>query len=114
MEPQMVRRFAVMAAIISVIVAPIARSENKAPDPSGITAAQLRSFLTFIASDELEGRNTPSNGLNTAARYITSNLMRWGVKPAGDNGSYYQKIELVHGQTQVKQCKADLNGRPFV
>src|ERR1051325_331174 len=98
----MVRKFAAAAAIFLISIAPIAHSEAKSPDPNGITELQLRSFLTFIASDELEGRNTPSNGLNTAARYITSNLMRWGVKPAGDKGSYFQKIELVHGQTQVK------------
>jgi hypothetical protein len=91
-----------------------ANTTPRAVDPSRITANQLRSFLTFVASDEMEGRNTPSFGLNATARYLVSNLLRWGVKPAGDNGSYFQKIDLVRGETQVKSCKGDLNGKPFV
>src|SRR6478672_23897 len=51
----------------------------------GITAAQLRSYLEFIASDELEGRDTPSRGLDIAAMYIADPLKSWGIKPAGDN-----------------------------
>src|ERR1043165_5202803 len=58
----------------------------------GITAQQLRSYLEFIASDELEGRDTPSRGLDIAAMYIADHLKAWGIKPAGDNGSYFQKF----------------------
>ncbi len=35
-----------------------------------ITASQMRGWLTYIASDELEGRDTPSKGLDLAAKYI--------------------------------------------
>ncbi|MBC8138898.1 MAG: M28 family peptidase, partial [Fibrella sp.] len=59
-----------------------------------ITQRNLRSYLTFIASDELEGRDTPSNGLDTAARYIATFLDRWGFVPKGDNGTYFQKITI--------------------
>ncbi|HEX6284915.1 MAG TPA: hypothetical protein VFZ71_08575, partial [Pyrinomonadaceae bacterium] len=57
-----------------------------------IAAAQLRDYLTFIASDELEGRDTPSRGLDTAAKFLAMNLSRWGFKPAGDNGTFFQRI----------------------
>ena len=60
----------------------------------GITAKQLSDYLHFIASDEMEGRDTPSRGLDTTARFIAMNLSSWGFKPAGDNGSYFQKIAL--------------------
>lgn len=39
-----------------------------------ITAAQLKDYLSFIASNELEGRDTPSRGLNIAAKFIATNL----------------------------------------
>ncbi|HRH45413.1 MAG TPA: hypothetical protein PKY82_27490, partial [Pyrinomonadaceae bacterium] len=42
----------------------------------GITAEQLRNHLEFIASDELEGRDTPSRGLDIAALYIAQHLKR--------------------------------------
>jgi len=59
-----------------------------------ISATQIRDYLTFIASDEMEGRDTPSRGLDTTAKFIAMNLTRWGFKPAGDNGSYFQRIDL--------------------
>src|SRR2546427_187887 len=75
------------------------KSENSAaPSAHGnadyITAAQLKDYLTFIASDEMEGRDTPSRGLDTTAGYLVSQLSRWGLKPAGDNGTYFQRIAL--------------------
>src|SRR5574339_1145079 len=59
-----------------------------------IAANQIRDYLTFIASDEMEGRDTPSRGLNTTAKFLAMNLSRWGFKPAGDNGTFFQRIEL--------------------
>ena len=57
-----------------------------------ISASQLRNYLTFIASDEMEGRDTPSRGLDTTAKFLAMNLANWGFKPAGDNGSFFQHI----------------------
>ncbi len=59
-----------------------------------ITTSKLKAHLSFIASDELEGRDTPSVGLNLAARYIASHMEGYGYQPAGDNGTYYQKIPM--------------------
>jgi hypothetical protein len=39
-----------------------------------ITAEQLKDYLDFIASDELEGRDTPSRGPDIAAKFIALNL----------------------------------------
>ena len=59
-----------------------------------ISGNQLRDYLTFIASDEMEGRDTPSRGLDLTAKFLAMNLARWGFKPAGDEGSFFQRIEL--------------------
>src|SRR5215472_4850381 len=59
-----------------------------------ITADQIRNYLYFIASDQMEGRDTPSRGLDTTAQFLVSNLSRWGFKPAGDDGTYFQHIGL--------------------
>src|SRR5215475_3898107 len=57
-----------------------------------ISADSLRGHLSFIASDMLEGRNTPSRGLEIAAEYIAAQFRRAGLEPAGDAGaeSYFQ------------------------
>ncbi len=57
-----------------------------------ILPSDLRAHLEFIASDALEGRDTPSKGLDIAGLYIVSHLQRWGLKPAGENGSYFQTL----------------------
>lgn len=90
-----------------------ARTQRTAPSlatqrgADKITAAQIRDYLSFISSDALEGRDTPSRGLDIAAQYLATNLSRWGLKPAGDAGTYFQKIALsrdVVDKTETKVC----------
>jgi Zn-dependent M28 family amino/carboxypeptidase len=76
-----------------------------------IAAAQLNDYLAFIASDEMEGRDTPSRGLDTTAKFIGMNLHRWGFKPAGDNGTFFQRIELRRNRVDTEQTKVGFNGR---
>lgn len=76
-----------------------------------IAAAQLNDYLAFIASDEMEGRDTPSRGLDTTAKFIAMNLHRWGFKPAGDDGTFFQHIELRRNRVDTAQTKVDFNGR---
>lgn len=74
-----------------------------------ITASQLRDYLTFIAADELEGRDTPSRGLDTAAKFLALNMARWGLKPAGDDGTYFQQIGLRRDLIDPAQTRVQLN-----
>jgi Zn-dependent M28 family amino/carboxypeptidase len=78
-----------------------------------ISGAQLRTYLSFIASDEMEGRDTPSRGLDTVAKFIAVNLTRWGFKPAGDDGTFFQKIALRRDQVDVTRSIAEINGQKF-
>jgi hypothetical protein len=75
-----------------------------------ITANQMKEMLTFIAADELEGRDTPSRGLDIAAKFLAYNLARWGFKPAGDNGTFFQRFTLQRGQIDAAQTKVELGG----
>jgi hypothetical protein len=54
-----------------------------------ISADSMRGHLSFLASDLLEGRDTPSRGLDLAAEYIAAQFRRAGLEPAGDDG-YFQ------------------------
>lgn len=80
---------------------------------NAITAQQMRDWLTFIASDELEGRDTPSKGLDIAAKYIAGHLASWGIKPAGGNGSYFQKVPLIHSKVVQQDTRLEFNGQSF-
>jgi hypothetical protein len=76
-----------------------------------ITASQMMSYLTFIASDEMEGRDTPSRGLDLTAKFLAMNLGRWGFKPAGDNNSFFQRIDLRRDRADSGQTKVQYVGR---
>ncbi len=54
-----------------------------------ISGDSLRGHLSFLASDLLEGRDTPSRGLDLAAEYIAAQFRRAGLEPVGDDG-YFQ------------------------
>jgi hypothetical protein len=54
-----------------------------------ISADSLRGHLSFLASDLLEGRDSPSRGLDIAAEYIAAQFRRAGLEPVGDDG-YFQ------------------------
>jgi hypothetical protein len=56
---------------------------------SQISADSLRGHVSFLASDVLEGRCTPSRGGDLAAEYIAAQFRRAGLQPAGDDG-YFQ------------------------
>jgi Zn-dependent M28 family amino/carboxypeptidase len=58
-----------------------------------VSADSLRGNLSFLASDLLEGRATPSRGLDLAAEYIAAQFRRAGLEPAGDDG-YFQTATL--------------------
>ncbi|MGH9832040.1 MAG: M20/M25/M40 family metallo-hydrolase [Blastocatellia bacterium] len=78
-----------------------------------ITAAQLKDYLYFVASDEMEGRDTPSRGLDLTAKFIAMNLSRWGVKPVGTDGTYFQKFGLTSRRLSPEQTVASVSGQSF-
>jgi hypothetical protein len=60
----------------------------------GVSANSLRAHVSFLASDLLEGRATPSRGLDVAAEYIAAQFRRAGLEPAGDEG-YFQNAKFI-------------------
>src|SRR3954447_19299631 len=94
---------------VAVKLTPAERQEVE-----GITADQMRNYLYFVASDEMEGRDTPSRGLDTTAKFIGMNLARWGFKPAGDDGTFFQKIALHRDVVDAAATTVTFAGQPYV
>lgn len=65
------------------------------PTLSSVSERELRIHLEFLTSDLLQGRDTPSPGLDISRDYIVSHLKQWGVQPGGDNGTYFHTFPLV-------------------
>lgn len=82
-----------------------------------INEQELKVYDYFLASDQLEGRNLPSRGYDTAALYVASHLAEWGLKPGGSstgtNGPlqpYFMPFELVSTSVVPGDSKASLAG----
>jgi hypothetical protein len=122
--------FGVVLALTAVVLVETAKSEPQAKakpskivasttagygNADSITEEELKIYLYFLASDQLEGRNLPSRGYDVAALYIASHLAEWGFKPGGSttntNGPlqpYLMPIELISKQVVPAESKASL------
>ena len=59
-----------------------------------ISADSMKGHVSFLASDLLQGRATPSPGLDIAGEYIAAQFRRTGLEPAGDDG-YFQTAKFI-------------------
>ena len=68
----------------------------KAPENAinSITARELHDHVEYLASDEMRGRSAPSPELKKCDEYIAEEFKSYGVKPAGDNNTYFQNFLL--------------------
>ena len=60
-----------------------------------VSAAHVKAHMTFLASDLLRGREAGSPGFDIAANYVASQFAQLGLKPAGGDGTYFQKVPLL-------------------
>jgi Zn-dependent M28 family amino/carboxypeptidase len=65
----------------------------------GIDAERIREHVRFLADDLLEGRGTGTRGGDIAANYVATQFALDGLKPAGDDGGFLQRVDLTGVQT---------------
>lgn len=96
----MIKSVLLLAGVFSYASVPAQKIADPVPYAKTITTADLKKHLNIIAGAEMEGRNTPSPGLEKAAEYIESQFRSFGVKP-GNNGSYRQYYDLEKDSTST-------------
>ena len=79
-----------LAALALVLSVP-AFAEDAAPrfDPEAV-----RAHVTFLADDAMDGREAGTQGYDIAANYVASRFLAIGALPAGDNGTFFQRVPL--------------------
>ena len=75
--------------------APLALKHDPQPTTSAITAADLMTRLYVFADDSMMGREAGTAGHIKATEYIARELQRLGLRPGGDNGTYFQTVPMV-------------------
>ncbi len=102
----------VFVVLFSLLISAVAVSEgaHRSSGSSGVSARlpgtaiaamqrinpeRIRAHVRFLSHDLLEGRGTGARGGDIAAEYMATQFALEGLKPAGDNGTYMQKVPLV-------------------
>jgi hypothetical protein len=93
--------------------APPTLSPDRASALDRISSDSLKGHLSFLASDLLEGRDTPSRGLDLAAEYIAAQFRRAGLEPIGDDG-YFQTANWEYVEPDVASFRLEFaaDGKP--
>ena len=77
---------------LAVVFVGVACRVLAAQTQPAITAADLRQRLFLIADDSMMGRETGSEGAFKASAYVAAEFRRLGLEPAGDSGTYFQRV----------------------
>lgn len=93
------RRLLVSSVLVTALAAGLGAQSAPSRGASSITPGELKEWLSYIASDELEGRQIFTEGLGLAGAYIADHLKEWGVKPGGENGTYFQSVKVLGVRT---------------
>jgi len=100
--------------LLCASVAPLAPDAAEQAALNRISPADLRGNLSFLASDALEGRDTPSHGLDIAGEFIASQFRRAGLEPVAAN-NYFQTADYVQITTDLSGFELTLdNGKSTV
>ncbi len=86
--------------IVSALVLALAVSSCAQVPTATITPEALRTHVQYLASDQLEGRGTPSRGQDLATDYIAAQFRKAGLEPAGDDG-YFQTANWQYAERKA-------------
>jgi Zn-dependent M28 family amino/carboxypeptidase len=75
---------------------------------SQVHRESIRAHMSYLADDLLEGRGTGTRGYLLAAKYVAAQFEGMGLKPAGENGTYFQKVRFRRIETVPEKCSMSL------
>jgi len=98
MSRPLARSFAVLATLVALSPFSL-QAQQRASAITRVTAAlrpgEVWAPLRFLSDDLLEGRGTGARGGELAVQYIASQFLALGLQPAGDSGTFFQRVPIV-------------------
>src|SRR5713226_8909778 len=105
--------FAALAFVCVLRMTERAAAQGRKPAtpaaPPVIDKERIREHVKYLSSDEMEGRGTGQRGGDLAADYIAKQFASYGLKPAGDNGTFFQNVPMV-GVGTLPETKFSFSG----
>ena len=102
-----------VALALACLAPPLAA---QAPEPvragsdaaATITASDVARRVGMLAHDSMMGRGTPSRGLELTAKYVADEFRRFGLRPGGDNGTWFQRYPITRRRLLPAQSRVVL------
>ena len=95
-----------MRCLLLATTLPLIVAAAPAPDP---LAASFRAHVAFLADDLMQGRAIGSPGHEIATNYIAQHFARLGLTPAGDNGTWFQRVNFIEARFASERETATLD-----
>ncbi|HEX7937628.1 MAG TPA: M20/M25/M40 family metallo-hydrolase [Gemmatimonadaceae bacterium] len=90
--------------------APLPLKYKAKPTSAAISAADLMSRLYVYADDSMMGRETGTKGHLMSTAYIAAEVQRFGLKPGGDNGTFFQTVPAFTRTLNVEKSSITVDG----
>jgi Zn-dependent M28 family amino/carboxypeptidase len=93
----------------SLVAAPLTLgAQTRAPHSKAaatITAADVARRIGIVAHDSMMGRDTPSRGLDLTAQYVADQFTKFGLRPGGDAGSWFQRYPITRRRLDLEHSR---------
>jgi hypothetical protein len=83
------------------------------PIPGDFDGERAKQYVVHLASNELEGRQSCTAGYREAAEWVAARFEAWGLKPAGEQGTYFQEVTIRDFDWDTGVPRLTLAGRDF-
>ena len=94
-RPHLAFTLAALLAACGGSTSSVAPPAPSAATTAAITPQDLRTRISIFADDSMQGRRTGTPGNAKGNAYIATELRRLGLRPAGDSGSFLQRVPLM-------------------
>lgn len=79
-----------------------------------VDGERMKGYIEYLSTDEMEGRQTMTEGYRISADWVASKFKEWGLEPAGENGTYFQKVPISRGLTwNTGVPELSINGKAY-
>ena len=112
-------RTIVVAAVAALALSAGVGAQSKGKAVSGPTTIRvdgnvIKSYIEYMAADDKQGRRSLTPGYEKVAEWAAGKFKEWGLKPAGDNGTYLQDVPIQGGFTWTTGIpELTVDGRAF-
>lgn len=96
--------------VLPVMLAACSAGGPSQPEMPAISADNIKAHMTFLADDAMKGRESGKPEYMIAANYVAAQYQFMGLKPAGDNGSFFQTVNFVSAEVTSEGSSMTLTG----